>query len=918
MKQRFTILFFLLLLTGGGLFAASGGPDAYGYTWKDSNEPGGPVPTWIDTTFGAGWVRVNGLADDNSVGPFNSSWDFHFYWGDFRNFKIGSNGWIAFDNVSNIASCFPGIPTPAGAGDNYVAPLMSDLTFISSFPAFPNIGKCYYWSNLKDSLVISYYNVPFWQAGTPDWTGSNTFQILFDGTDSSITYNYLNMNSTFNNSTCLTDVVIGIENSTGAIGLESFREVMPSSNYAIKYQYPPTVLLSVKDLAPRWNQNDANAGEFYPSGLIPTLQSNVKNVGNANFTTSSTITGRLKTLALTTVYTGTRTMPTWNVGVDTTLVFSPQAIVNTAGQYYWEVTSSNPNDINAGNNVISSEIELVNLSGPTAQLTYTTGGGSTSPISWNGGGTDDGLGTYMIPPVYPVNINSVEVFIAAATSSGYIITIFDDNGPNGSPGTVLYSDTIPFSSVITNNWNTVTLSSSVTVNSGGFYVGWYMGGADISMGTEDVGPISRRSYEILGGAWSSYRDNSIRDPLFRVNIGGYPCAITAGFSQTVSSNTVSFSNQSTGGTSYVWDFGDGNSSTALSPTHTYSALGTYTVCLISTNNCGSDTICMPVTVTCPVPSAAFTSSATGITLQFTDASTTSPTAWFWDFGDGNSSTQQNPTHTYAAPGIYTVCLTVTNACGSDSSCTTISACNLPIAGFNSSVNGGTATFNNISSGGTTFIWDFGDGNTSTLQNPTHSYVNAGTYNVCLVTANACYSDTICQQVTVCPVPSTAFSFTANFLQHNFTDNTAGTNTAWLWDFGDGNTSSQQNPTHSYANAGLYTVCLTVTNACGTDSSCQTVNAIANGIESASQVGELKLWPNPASNLLQVEVNLDAIQFGFLLSIKDMTGKTAFSAKIDANSASWMGQLDVSKLASGMYMLEFTSADYKLVKKFVRN
>ena len=180
MKKTITILLVLLMIVvTSGLQAASGGPDAYGYIWRDSNDPLGPTPTWIDTNTFTPTVRVLGLADDNSVGPFSMNWNFHFYWGDYSTFRIGSNGWISFDNVSNIASCFPGIPTLGGAGDNYVAPLMSDLNFISSFPAFPNPAKCYRWSNLKDTLVVSYYNTPWWQAGTPDWYGSNTFQVLF-------------------------------------------------------------------------------------------------------------------------------------------------------------------------------------------------------------------------------------------------------------------------------------------------------------------------------------------------------------------------------------------------------------------------------------------------------------------------------------------------------------------------------------------------------------------------------------------------------------------------------------------------------------------------------------------------------------------------------------------------------------------
>lgn len=914
MKKSLTLFLAVLLFSGlSPLFAASGGPDAYGYIWKDSNEPGGPTIQWKDTT--NLWTRVNGLADDNSAGQFNMLWDFHFYWGDYRYIKIGSNGWVSFDNVSNIASCFPGIPTQAGSGDNFVAPLMSDLTFISSFPQFPNIGKCYYWSNLKDSTYISFYNVPFWQAGTPDWTGSNTFQILLDGTDSSITFTYMNMNPTFvNNFGCNTDLVIGIENSTGAVGLECWREIQPASMYAIKFKYPPTPLLAVKDLAPLWNQNDKNGGEFFPAGLIPTLQSNVKNVGNTAFTNSSTVTGTLRNLSFSTVYTSSRTMATWPAGMDTTLVFSPQAIVNTPGQYYWDVAASNVSDMNAGNNNKSSEIELVNLLLPTAQLTYTTGGGSTYAWGWNGGNQDDGVGVYMYPPVHPLNITGTQVFIASASTSGYIMTIWDDSGPNGGPGVVLRTDTIPFSSVTVGAWNTVNYTIPVNITSGGFYVAWMMGGADIYLGTEDVGPISRRTFEILGGQWSEFRDNSLREAMVRVNIGGYPCAITSGFNFTNNLTTVNFSNQSTGGTSYFWDFGDGQTSTQLSPTHTYATFGSYTVCLISTNSCGSDTSCSTINVTCPLPSATFTSSVASFTASFFDASGGSPTSWVWDFGDGGTSTQQNPSHTYTNPGNYTVCLISSNTCGSDTTCSTITVCAQPVAGFGYTTNGMNASFTNTSTNGTTYFWNFGDGINGTQQNPTHTYASTGTYTVCLIVYNACYSDTTCIQVTICPLPVPNFSFTANQFQHSFTDNTSGANTAWSWTFGDGGTSTQQNPTHTYTTNGNYTVCLTVTNACGDDSTCQNLVVNVVGVDDGL-LGGLELWPVPTDATLQVRVMLTDASAS-TLRVRDLAGRLLTEIACPERSGEWRTDLDVSAFAAGMYLLEWSSPQGRVARRFV--
>lgn len=915
MKKCYPLLAALLaVLISTGLFAANGGPDAYGYIWRDSNDPLGPTPNWIDTTYNINFTRVTGLADDNSTGPYSMAWYFHYYWGDYNTFRIGSNGWLSFDNVSNIASCFPGIPTIGGA-DNYVAALMSDLSFSSSFPQYPNPGKCYYWTNLKDTLVVSYYNVPFWQNGTPDWFGSNTFQILLDGTDSSITYTYQTMNPTFLQAVCNTDLIIGIENSTGAVGLECWREIMPPSMYAIKFKYPPVPLLSVRDLTPIWNQNSESAGEFYPTGLIPNLQSRVKNVGNTAFTNTSTFAGNLRNLSYTSVYTASRTLPTVAAGQDSLLVFSPQAIVNTAGQYYWQVTASNSNDMNPGNNTTTSEISMVNLSGPTAQLTYTTGGGNTYAWGWNGGGTDDGVGVYMYPPVLPMSINSVQVYIAAASFSGYIITIWDDSGPGGGPGVVLRTDTIPFAQVSVNNWNTVNYAVPVNVGSGGFYVAWMMGGADIFLGTEDVGPISRRTYEILGGAWSAFRDNNLREAMVRVNIGGYPCAISSNFVASNNLLNATFTNQSQGGTSYLWDFGDGQTSTSLSPNHTYANFGTYNVCLIATNTCGSDTTCMPVTIACPNPVSGFSFTTTGFNATFSDGSTGSPSSWAWDFGDGNSSTQQNPSHTYAAPGIYTVCLITTNTCGADTSCQTLTVCAQPNSAFTFTTSGLSATFTNSSTNGTTSFWSFGDGINSTATNPVHAYTAAGTYTVCLITYNACYTDTLCQTVTICPLPVPNFSFLTTGFDVDFTDLTGGSNTAWSWDFGDGGTSSLQNPSHTYAANGTYTVCLIVTNSCGSDTSCQTVTVNVVGVDLGTELG-LTLWPVPARDALQVALTLPGTT-PLQLNVRDMAGRLLFVHDDPQAAGQWQARLDLHALAAGMYMLEVTGDGLHLMRKFVK-
>ena len=134
---------------------------------------------------------------------------------------------------------------------------------------------------------------------------------------------------------------------------------------------------------------------------------------------------------------------------------------------------------------------------------------------------------------------------------------------------------------------------------------------------------------------------------------------------------VKFTDQSKGGpTSWSWDFGDGSKSTDRNPTHMYTKAGTYSVTLLVANSYGSDTETKPAYITAGgKPTADFTADerrgVKPFTVTFTDLSTGNPTSWKWDFGDGNSSIEQNPVHTYQQEGAYDVTLTVSNAYGTD-------------------------------------------------------------------------------------------------------------------------------------------------------------------------------------------------------------------------------------------------------------
>ena len=205
----------------------------------------------------------------------------------------------------------------------------------------------------------------------------------------------------------------------------------------------------------------------------------------------------------------------------------------------------------------------------------------------------------------------------------------------------------------------------------------------------------------------------------------------------------------------------------------------------------------------------------GINVKFVDKSYGFLTSWFWDFGDGFTSTEQNPTHLYKEAGVYDVSLTLSD----DNSFTTLhhtlNVRDLLNVDFDCDERSGfknlTVNFNDLSDGDIIeWFWDFGDGFTSTEQNPTHTYNTLGNYNVTLTIANEIKSLNITKNSLI----KVSDEILADFSNDNvyslsvpFNDLSEGNPTSWLWDFGDGFTSTEKNPTHRFASIGHYNVTL---------------------------------------------------------------------------------------------------------------
>ena len=298
---------------------------------------------------------------------------------------------------------------------------------------------------------------------------------------------------------------------------------------------------------------------------------------------------------------------------------------------------------------------------------------------------------------------------------------------------------------------------------------------------------------------------------------------------------VQFTNTSSGSfESYLWNFGDGSTSTLKDPVHKYSSAGVFTVTLTGTSVKGSNSKSQTITVSQSL-GVSFTFSPSspyaGQMVQFTDTSSGTPTSWQWDFGDGGTSTQQNPQHQYQSAGTFNVTLTASNGTSSNSFTKPIVVLPALSAGFSySPANpeaGENIQFQDTSTGNpSSWSWNFGDGSTSSTQNPIHSYSTAGTYNVTLQVSNGTYTNSISKNITVLSAVAVDFTFSPSAPLVNqdvqFTNQTSGSVDSYLWNFGDGSTSTLKDPIHKFASAGSFTVTLTATSTKGSKSNSKTV------------------------------------------------------------------------------------------------
>jgi PKD repeat protein len=495
-----------------------------------------------------------------------------------------------------------------------------------------------------------------------------------------------------------------------------------------------------------------------------------------------------------------------------------------------------------------------------SDLTNTNGGGAIVSWNWNFGDPVSGLN----------NISNLQNPAHLFSGPGvYNVSLIIANA-NSCTDTVLKTITISLSPMADFTADTACLnqptqfSDHSTANASSI-IGWVWDFGDGTPPSSLQNPTHLySSYGVKNVKLTITNSNGCKNDITKaVLVRPLPVAAFTFSNNNCHGSAVQFTDGSTTVAGYlgsivqwVWDFGDGTPPvTILAPnnpnvTHIYTGTANaYIVRLTVTTSDGCSAFAEHTVNILAGPTAEFTypsGSCAQQPLQFTDASQTNGggpiTQWNWNFGDpvsglNNTSALQNPMHPFSAPGIYTVTEIITSAANCTSTVThTLTITPAPVANFTADTAclgfQTTFTVQTNESGGTIiqYFWDFGDGSTSNLKNPVHTYPNAGLFQVRLtiMAQNGCNSDTT-KSVLVVPAPVAAFIASGPTCEDSivhFTDNSTasyGTIHSWVWQFGDGTSTSviypaSPNVNHTYTYGGTFSVVLTITTLNGCSAS----------------------------------------------------------------------------------------------------
>lgn len=525
-------------------------------------------------------------------------------------------------------------------------------------------------------------------------------------------------------------------------------------------------------------------------------------------------------------------------------VLTKQMYIIIAGGVTSDFTNTQPTTCRPPFNISFTN----NSSGPgTLTWLWDFGDGTTSTLQ-------NPVYTYTTPGNYTVSLATTSSDGCSDTMRKVsVLTIQNINTTFNAPDSACINTSINFSNTAT----PVPLSSN-----------WIFGDGSTSMAINPVKSYAATgTYTVTLYNTYTYCTDSVTR-IIRIN----PRPV-ANFTSDVTSRcqpnlTVNFQDQSTNALSWQWDFGDGTQSTQQNPTHIYTNYGSFTVQLVVTNNFGcTDTIRRNNYIRIARPVINFSNMPQNGCIPYSIApianivTLDAVTSYLWNFGDGTTSTSPTPSHTYTNQGTYSITLTITTATGCTETYTHANAVRVgrrPIVNFSGTPNPVCAfqpvQFTDLTNEADQWLWVFGDGTQSTQQNPLHEYSDTGKFNVILyATNNGCRDSLLIPNYITVKPPIARFGYQTTCLDRRrftFSDSSIGA-TSWLWDFGDGTTSTLQNPVHVFPSYATYNVTLTVNN-----DTCS--HSVTKPVAVINEAPDFVATPNPVCR--NSTVNFNATSF----------------------------------------------------------
>lgn len=445
-----------------------------------------------------------------------------------------------------------------------------------------------------------------------------------------------------------------------------------------------------------------------------------------------------------------------------------------------------------------------------------------------------------------------------------------------------------------------------------------------------------------------YRDTVLKcsDTVCKTVSIGY---CDSSFSHFVRNDSLFFSYTGSGAKSLKWDFGNGYTykGGVTHGEYQYAKAGSYNVCLtVYCSSSDSSKKCVTINIKPKGCSADFTyrKDSTNLDkLHFTNTSSSSSTMkYWWNFGDGNSSSSVNSSNTYKSRGMYSVCLYISDTATKcyDTICKQVSIA-YPIcdSAFSYTIKSDSLYFS-YTYNAKNVKYNFGDGKTSTNKTGYHVYSKPGNYKVC-ITAYCSSSDSskYCVSITIKPKCEALFSVALDTTQKfklyliNKSSNTGSTQ--YTWDFGDGNYSGKRNPTHKYSKFGKYNVCLLVIDTAINCSSkyCDTLGLDSSGKLLKADAWELivleqtvfgvkkivksdfKIYPNPANSKVTIDLS-NALNTYQKLEVLNSNGQVCIAQPIEAGND--IIDIDLEKVARGLYLIKLGNEHGYSYMKLIKN